>query len=160
MAASMLPGRAHQQCRHVGDNHLEPLPEPPVCLLRVGGHDAERNAAAFGGIDNLLDHGLDLGMAELAAISHRLVKIGRADKEHVESRSLEQGVEVGQGVDMLELDDAENPVVDRRHQLGHRPALAVVERAAAGQPAQTGRGVPHRLDRRATRAPAYWSAES
>src|SRR5918994_339791 len=47
---------------------------------------------------------------------------------------------------MFELDDAQDPVVDRRHPLRHWAALAVVECATAGQAAQTGWGISHRLD--------------
>ncbi len=56
---------------------------------------------------------------------------------------------MGQRVNMLELDDAEHPVIDRRHEIRHRSALAIVERATTGKTAKPGWGVPHRLDRRA-----------
>jgi DNA processing protein len=127
---------------------LESLLEPAVRLLRVRGHNPERDASTPGGVNNLLNHGLDFRMPELAAVPHRLVEVGGTHKEDIEPRSFEQGVEVGQCVDMLELDDAQDPVVDRRHQLRHRPALSIVECATSGKTAQTGRGVPHRLDRR------------
>src|SRR5215212_8575448 len=81
------------------------------------------------------------------------MEIRRPNEEHVKSWNLEEGFEVGEGVDVLELDDAQNSIVDRWHELGHRPALAVVEGATTSQAPQAGRGIPHCLDRRASK---FW----
>src|SRR5688500_7055136 len=105
-------------------------------MIRIGVGDAERHGTVRSVIDLMMDYGLNFRMNQLAAKSHRLMEIGRTNEEHVKSFGVEQGIQVGEGVDMLELDDDEDTIVDCRHELRHRPALAVVKSAAASEAPQ------------------------